>query len=248
MLQENSTNVVRLYNRQILWVYIGTTAPSGVTIYEFTYDPRGELAEEIGIYATYNGMYFETQYVNTEVTELKDSSSNLIHKIVTLTFNANGGTGGSSQVRTWNVENVIQPSNPTRTNYTFLGWATTSGATSPNVDFPFIAPSANTTYYAVWQYNPPATANPTIDLFANPAHHYEYRVKNNDTSTASIYAEHNDSTPDIFRGNIAYNSYTSYIDTGVPSNFFGSSITVYAYAVASGKANSSTVSVYMEGE
>lgn len=47
---------------------------------------------------------------------------------------------------------VAKPTDPTRTGYTFQGWATTSSATSSNVTFPY-TPTANTTLYAVWKAN-----------------------------------------------------------------------------------------------
>lgn len=76
----------------------------------------------------------------------------------TITLNANGGTNGSvtSVKKTYN-SNVTLPTaaqSPTRTNYTFLGWSSssssssaqwTAGATySNNI-------TANTTLYAVWR-------------------------------------------------------------------------------------------------
>ncbi len=96
--------------------------------------------------------YLCQEVVSThEVTHLKDNQNRSIHKRVTITFNANGGSGGSTQTRTWGVEQITQPASPTRSGYDFQGWATTSGATSPNVTFPRSTPENDITYYAVWQ-------------------------------------------------------------------------------------------------
>lgn len=235
-MKVGTSDVIRLYKRG--YVYIGTNPPVGI-IESLDTNPTGRACT-IGAYAEYNGGYYECQ--QTEATEMKDGSNNMMHRRTTITFNANGGTGGSSQVRTWNVENVTQPSNPSRTGYTFQGWATTSGASTPNVTFPFIAPQNNTTYYAVWEQNAAPTANPTIYDMSTTT--FKYRVRNNDASYATIYAEHSDSTPDVSRGSIAPGGYTATIDTGT-SSLFGGGYTIYAKAQASGKDPSSVVSLYI---
>ena len=75
----------------------------------------------------------------------------------TLTYNANGGSGAPSSqssgtVTTSTHQFTISSTKPTRSGYDFLGWATTSIATTasyqPNGK---ITVSANTTLYAVWQ-------------------------------------------------------------------------------------------------
>ena len=75
----------------------------------------------------------------------------------TLTYNANGGSGAPSSqssgtVTTSTHQFTISDTKPTRSGYNFLGWATSSSATTaayqPNGK---ITVSANTTLYAVWQ-------------------------------------------------------------------------------------------------
>lgn len=73
----------------------------------------------------------------------------------TITFNANGGTGApANQTKTHNTALTLSTTKPTRTNYTFLGWATTSTATTAAYTaggtYP-AANNANATLYAVWQ-------------------------------------------------------------------------------------------------
>ena len=73
-------------------------------------------------------------------------------KTVTVTFDANGGTGAPASV-TGAAGNVVIPKDtPTRKNYTFLGWSTSKTATSatykPGVIY---RSSTSTTLYAIWK-------------------------------------------------------------------------------------------------
>ena len=71
----------------------------------------------------------------------------------TITYNANGGTGAPvAQTKTHGVALTLSSTKPTRSGYTFLGWAESSGATSaqyqPGGQF---TSDADTTLYAVWK-------------------------------------------------------------------------------------------------
>ncbi len=49
----------------------------------------------------------------------------------TVTYNANGGTGAPAiQTKTYGTRLTLNSVKPTRSGYTFLGWATASAATS----------------------------------------------------------------------------------------------------------------------
>ena len=70
-----------------------------------------------------------------------------------VTYNANGGSGAPSSQTKWYNENLtLSATTPTRTGYKFLGWATSSTATSASYQ-----PSASYTsnaalsLYAVWK-------------------------------------------------------------------------------------------------
>ena len=82
-------------------------------------------------------------------------SASPIAMTYTITFNANGGTGGSTQaVQYGNTYSI--PTEPTRADYTFLGWATSSGATSATWEAGSTDTqtcSGNKDWYAVWQSN-----------------------------------------------------------------------------------------------
>ena len=69
----------------------------------------------------------------------------------TLTYNANKGTGGPSAVSNI-TSTTISKTVPTRDGYEFLGWSTSSSATSASyVAGDKISLSANVTLYAVWR-------------------------------------------------------------------------------------------------
>ncbi len=70
----------------------------------------------------------------------------------TITYNANGGSGApSAQTKTYGTDLILSSTKPTRTDYTFQGWATSSSATSatyqPGSTY---TTNANLTLYAVW--------------------------------------------------------------------------------------------------
>ena len=76
--------------------------------------------------------------------------------VYTISFNANGGSGAPSSVtKTHGVTLYLPSTEPTRTNYDFLGWSTSSTATSPTYYAGgSFTQNANTTLYAVWEYDP----------------------------------------------------------------------------------------------
>ena len=85
----------------------------------------------------------------------------------TISYNANGGSGApAAQTKTHDVTLKLSTQQPTRDGYTFLGWATSSSATSaqyqPGGSY---TSNANVTLYAVWQKNAPVTY--TISYNAN---------------------------------------------------------------------------------
>ncbi len=71
----------------------------------------------------------------------------------TLSYNANGGSGAPSS-QTGSTSYIISSTKPTRTGYAFLGWSTSSSATSATYQpGSSITISTNTTLYAVWKAN-----------------------------------------------------------------------------------------------
>lgn len=81
-------------------------------------------------------------------------------KTITLTYNNNGGSGSPSaqSATVYNATTsytfTLSSTKPTRTGYTFLGWSTSSGATSASYSSGgTITLSNSSTLYAVWQIN-----------------------------------------------------------------------------------------------
>ncbi len=72
-----------------------------------------------------------------------------------ITYNANGGSGApSTQYKDYNKSISLSSTKPTRSGYTFLGWATSSSATSANYSAGAnYSSNADLTLYAVWKKN-----------------------------------------------------------------------------------------------
>lgn len=85
----------------------------------------------------------------------------------TISYNANGGTGAPSNQTKYHDKNItLSGTRPSKTNYNFLGWATSSGATSANYQpSSTYTQNSNITLYAVWQiaYKAPRISNVTAD-------------------------------------------------------------------------------------
>ena len=71
----------------------------------------------------------------------------------TVSYNDNGGTGApGNQTKTYGVDLKLSNTVPTRTNYNFLGWATSASATSPQYAAGgTYSANSGVTLYAVWQ-------------------------------------------------------------------------------------------------
>lgn len=128
---------------------------------------------------------------------LEDKSS----EAVKLTFNKNDGTatpeetsqyvkyGSKPSYSYWNDTNYnkLKPNTFTRENYEFLGWSTSSSATSAaytdaQTDVYF---TANTTLYAVWQYKGPVV----ITFDGNGGKDSDGNTTATQTITANTYTE-----------------------------------------------------------
>ena len=83
-----------------------------------------------------------------------------------VTYNANGGSGApSAQTKTYGVTLKLSSTIPTRTNYTFKGWATSASATTAaySAGGSYTA-NAAVTLYAVWElaYKKPSISNVSV--------------------------------------------------------------------------------------
>lgn len=85
----------------------------------------------------------------------------------TISFNANGGSGApGNQTKTYGKTLTLSSTRPTRTNYNFIGWGTSSGSTTasyqPGGSY---TNNGNATLYAIWElaYTPPRITNIQAD-------------------------------------------------------------------------------------
>lgn len=85
----------------------------------------------------------------------------------TVKYNANGGSGApGQQTKTYGVTLTLSSTKPTRTNYTFKGWGTSSGSTTVAyaAGGKYTA-NASVTLYAIWtlNYTKPKITNVSIE-------------------------------------------------------------------------------------
>ena len=131
----------------------GWSTDNQTKLYEYTstigYD-RWHTNRTIKFYASFSGiaMLNGTMYANNSVTIVKKDS-------YTVTYNANGGSNApSSQTKWYGEELKLSSTKPTRTGYTFLGWGTSSSATSVKYNAGgSYTDNASDTLYAVWKAN-----------------------------------------------------------------------------------------------
>ena len=142
---------------------------SGSAIVRCTSDPNmvdcewGDWADDgtipLTIRANKEGTTAVTVSVRDKETEKvldeQEITVTITAKTYSVTYNANGGSGApSSQTKRHGTVLTLSSTKPKRTGYTFLGWSTSSSATSAkyNAGGTFTS-NANTTLYAVWKAN-----------------------------------------------------------------------------------------------
>jgi uncharacterized repeat protein (TIGR02543 family) len=86
-------------------------------------------------------------------------------KTYSITFNANGGSGGpTSQTKYHGIKLLLSSIEPTRSGYTFLGWGVSSSSTSPTYQpGDWYNSNVSRTLYAVWQKNAPTSYTVSFD-------------------------------------------------------------------------------------
>lgn len=117
-------------------------------------------------------IYTTTEHSTSETATLNKNYGNVV-----ITYNANGGSGAPSALTTQGGKSAtLSSTKPTRTGYTFLGWATSSTATSATYTAGgSITPTDNVTLYAVWQgntYSVKYNANGGTGSMSNSTHTY----------------------------------------------------------------------------
>lgn len=136
--------------------YLRNTTSSSQTSGTYTFD-MGTTVPKYGYVAGPNSQ--TSGYLIVSGTPQLVVTTNETDYTLSLSYNANGGSGApSSQSKTVTTTGTpsytftISSSTPSRTGYTFLGWSTSSSATSASYQpSGSITISSNTTLYAVWQ-------------------------------------------------------------------------------------------------
>ena len=135
------------------------TKTNGVTLYLPTTEPYRSNYEFLG-WSTSSTATSPTYYSGGSFTRNANTTLYAVWEYspttYTVSFNANGGSGAPSSVtKTSGVTLYLPTTEPYRSNYEFLGWSTSSTATSPTYySGGSFSRNANTTLYAVWEYSP----------------------------------------------------------------------------------------------
>ncbi|MGL6198866.1 MAG: InlB B-repeat-containing protein [Lachnospiraceae bacterium] len=145
----NSAGTILYYGRPVNTASGNASGTASVTI------PSG-LAT-----GTYTLKIFNEQVNGTNYTDYASTPRSItltVQPSYTITYNANGGTGTmASTTFTYGTSFNLRTNTFTRTGYTFLGWSTSSTATSATyTDAVLVSGTAfskNTTLYAVWKGN-----------------------------------------------------------------------------------------------
>ena len=161
-------------------------------------------------------------------------------KTITITLNANGGSGGTTSLTGYAYNNnttttITLPNaanSPTRSGYTFLGWSTSSTATSASYtagsSYSF---SSSTTLYAIWRktititynYNGSGQSNATATNYAYNANtSASFTIPSTTGTNAATWTDH------VLLGWSTSSSATSSSYTPCSSYSFSSSQTLYA--------------------
>lgn len=131
----------------------GTKASSGSGSFTGTYSISGNGAATKTVTVTFRN--FNTDNGDSATKTVSFSVSVPAWTSYTIKYNANGGSGAPGNQTKWKNQTLtLSSTKPTRTGYSFLGWSTSSSATSATYS-PGGGYTANSaaTLYAVWKAN-----------------------------------------------------------------------------------------------
>ena len=131
----------------------GTSRSSGSTSFTGTYTISGNSAATKTITVTFKN--YNTDNGKSATKNVTFNVSVPAWTSYTIKYNANGGTGAPGNQTKWKGQALtLSSTKPTRTGYLFLGWSTSSSATSATYSAggSYTADSA-ATLYAVWKAN-----------------------------------------------------------------------------------------------
>ncbi|MDP4117802.1 MAG: MBG domain-containing protein [Bacillota bacterium] len=180
----------------------------------------------------------------------------------TICFNANGGSASSFTMVTGNTVDSLPANNPSRTDYTFKGWASSKTATTANVTATTILGSVANTCYAVWErnlYDATVTVNKNSSVWTDVAS--DKVVLSTSASTPDLNKKtatpsngvftFSGIDPDTTMYVWAKNSAGTYINTGsVSSSNTSMAVNYYDVGLSAGTGikNVSGAGTYLKGE
>lgn len=148
------------------WVSKSVSAGSTVTMTTATYTiSRTHAAQNISFNA--QGNIYSSGYGGSGTSTASVSLSIPARPSYTVKFDANGGSNAPKDQTKWYGETLILTTDtPTRTGYTFAGWATSKTATSVaySAGGKYTTNSA-VTLYAVWQVSYKAPSISSISVY-----------------------------------------------------------------------------------
>lgn len=129
--------------------FSGTFTVSGPGVYARTSNRTVNVAYG----STFNPGTFYVQYIEGKYKATVSGSETVPRPTYSVNYNANGGSGApAGQTKTYGQTLTLSSVKPTRAGYDFLGWATSSTATTatyqPGGSY---TTNAGITLYAVWQ-------------------------------------------------------------------------------------------------
>ena len=143
----------------------GTKRSSGSKTFTGTYSISGNGSATKSITVTFKN--FNTDNDDSATKSVSFNVSVPAWTSYTVSYNANGGSGAPGSQTKWKNQTLtLSSAKPTRTGYSFLGWSTSSTATSATYSAggSYTANSA-ATLYAVWElaYTKPRITNPSVN-------------------------------------------------------------------------------------
>lgn len=130
----------------------GTKASSGSGSFTGTYSISGYGAGVKTITVTFKN--FNTDNGDSATKTVSFGVTVPAWTSYTITYNANGGTGAPSAQTKWkNATLTLSTTKPTRTGYSFQGWATSASGSVVYAAGASYTTNASTTLYAVWKAN-----------------------------------------------------------------------------------------------
>ena len=140
----------------VVWNSGTKSSNANGTMVTFTFKVKSGIAAGTKAAVTLSYSKDDTMNANLDPVTFQTQSGSITVKgatVYTLTFNDNGGSGGPGS-QTGNGTITLSSTKPSKTGYAFLGWSTSSTATSASYSAGgSFSLTNNTTLYAVWKAN-----------------------------------------------------------------------------------------------